>query len=174
MPLGVSAISSFMRYPLPTLPDKRAVLQGNHRRRHHRRQMSSEPLETRPDGRPVPEVAVGAKVKVGRRNERFWCQVARVNADGTLATTVDNFLERNPDLQYGQALEVGMQHVLEVASREDDEAFLEAVRRAASAGATDPLRVGAMQWVEARLGGGIAHPLHPNAMLRLGDRWVDG
>ena len=49
-------------------------------------------FELRDARRPKPEVEVGTWVKVGCRNERFWCRVTVVRGDGSLVGIVDNDL----------------------------------------------------------------------------------
>ena len=114
----------------------------------------NDDFESRPGDRPTPSLPMapdGAGIKLGRRGERFWATVEEVRSDGIIVCTVDNDLEKNPDLSYGQRLEVAARHVLEVFSRDDEAAFLDAVAQAKSAVASDPTQVGALQWREARL-----------------------
>lgn len=134
----------------------------------------SDGFEVRSSDRPTPAVSNGGTIKLGRRNERFWARVVEVRSDGSVVCTIDNYLQRNSDLEYGQELTVGMQHVLEVASIDDEAAFFDAVRRAMVARASDPVEVAALRWRDVRLRDGVGLPASSNSTLMVGTATVGG
>ena len=74
-------------------------------------------FEERDASLPKLSVCKGAFVKVGVRQERFWCVVQHVGAD-TLRVVVDNNLLHSP-WQRGHELVVQHRHVLEMADVAD-------------------------------------------------------
>ena len=74
-------------------------------------------FEERDASLPKLSVRKGAFVKVGVRQERFWCVVQHIGVD-TLSVVVDNDLLHSP-WQRGHELIVQHRHVLEVADVAD-------------------------------------------------------
>ena len=74
-------------------------------------------FEERDASLPKLYVRKGVFVKVGVRQERFWCVVQHVGAD-TLRVVVDNELMHSP-WQRGHELVIQHRHVLEVADTAD-------------------------------------------------------
>ena len=75
-------------------------------------------FETRDRRKAAPNVQVGNYVKVGIRDERFWCRVSRERADGSLLAVVDNFLLRSP-WRRGDEIVLQRSHILEAADLGD-------------------------------------------------------
>ena len=71
-------------------------------------------FELRDAMRPKPEVRLGTWVKVGHRNERFWCRVRAIRGDGSVVGIVDNDLV-NSSWRRGDEVVFQQSHVLEVA-----------------------------------------------------------
>lgn len=118
-------------------------------------------FELRDTRRPKPEVKADAWVKVGYRNERFWCRV-RVVGDDSLVGTVDN------DLMYsswrrGDEIVFQQCHVLEVAEPCDALTFR---NLAASLGSFSEA---AVMWREGREAKGVAVPARPRSWFSLPD-----
>ena len=134
----------------------------------------ADAFEVRSSARPTPAVSNGATIKLGRRKERFWARVVKVRSDGSVVCTIDNYLQRNSDLEYGQELTVGMPHVLEVASIDDEAAFFDAVRRAMVARASDPVEVAALRWRDVRLRDGVGLPASSTSTFMVGTGTVGG
>ena len=103
--------------------------------------LREHPFEQRTDGLE-PRVEVGLWVRVGRRSERFWCEVRSIRADGAFVACVDNDLLRNP-YRCGDELVLRACHVLETADLRDCMSFR------GLAAALGPMS-GAMAWLTAR------------------------
>ena len=119
-------------------------------------------FELRDARRPKPEVEVGTWVKVGCRNERFWCRVTVVRGDGSLIGIVDN------DLLYsswrrGDEVVFQQSHVLEVARPCD------ALKFRGLAAALGSFSEAALAWRGAREAGGSAVRARPGSWFVLPD-----
>ena len=79
-------------------------------------------FEVRDKRRLKPRVKAGTWAKLGLRNERFWCRVRVVRADGSFVGTLDNDLIRS-SFQRGDEIVFQHSHVLEVAEPCDSWTF---------------------------------------------------
>ena len=75
-------------------------------------------FEVRDKEAEVPRVQKGTFVKVGRRDERFWCHVLYERSDGSFVAVVDNELVRS-SWKRGHRIVLQQMHVLETAEASD-------------------------------------------------------
>ena len=119
-------------------------------------------FEVRDERKPKPCVQAGTWVKVGCRNERFWCRVKAVREDGSLVGIVDNHLV-NSSWVRGDEIVCQHSHVLEVASPRDEVTFRS---MAATLGS---FTEAAIKWRNVREAGGVAVPARPGSWFALPD-----
>ena len=75
-------------------------------------------FEERATGTVQPRVEQGMWVKVGLREERFWCKVLQKRLNGELLVTVENYLKLSR-LRLGEQVVLQPCHVLETADLQD-------------------------------------------------------
>ena len=114
-------------------------------------------FEERDASLPKLSVCKGAFVKVGARQERFWCRVQHVGTD-TLRVVVDNELLHLP-WQRGHELVIQHRHVLEVADVADLLRFRSLVANLGSPWGA------AHVWREARVVAGVAVSPRPDTLF---------
>ena len=89
-----------------------------------RRQHEGLPLEKRA-GALQKAVTAGVHVLIGAQNERFWCLINHMGADGSIHATIDNDPIFTHSLwRRGDAISFGQEHVLSVADASDLHTFL--------------------------------------------------
>ena len=111
-------------------------------------------FEERDASLPQLPVRKGVFVKIGVRQERFWCRVQHVGTD-TLRVVVDNELLHSP-WQRGHELVVQHRHVLEVADTTDFLTFSSLVDTLGSQ------RRAAHVWRDARVVAGVGVSPRPD------------
>jgi hypothetical protein len=119
-------------------------------------------FELRDARRPKPEVEVGTWVKVGCRNERFWCRVTVVRGDGSFVGIVDNDLVYS-SWRRGEEISLQQSHVLEVAKPCD------ALKFRGMAAALGSFSEAALVWRCAREAGGTSVRARPGSWFVLPD-----
>jgi len=107
-------------------------------------------FEVRDASVDTPPVSVGCFVKVGIRDERFWCKVESTSGDGKLHAIVDNELLRSA-WPRGHKLVLQREHVLESADVKEQLSFRRRLLLAAATGRSD--HHAAMVWREVRASG---------------------
>ena len=75
-------------------------------------------FEERATGAVEPRVEQGMWVKVGLREERFWCKVLQKRLNGALLVTVENHLKLS-SLRLGEQVVLQRCHVLETADLQE-------------------------------------------------------
>ena len=118
-------------------------------------------MTTELDTAKAAVVNEGDWVKISRNHERFWCRVVSTRGGGDAAASsareltvvADNDLLRS-DVRCGDRLEIDVGEVLEVATADDRQRFIELARATGSA-ATAALLWRDARWMRA---GGEATP----------------
>ena len=132
-------------------------------------EISTHGFEERSPTAPTPNVTIGAWVKVGLCNERFWCRARAFQPNGTLLGTVANDLV-NTALRDGDAIVVQLNHVLEVATMNE---FMQFNALVASHSGSET--AAAMAWYGARASMGAGVKARPGAvLLAAGQKGVKG
>ena len=108
-------------------------------------------FETREACVPQPHVHNGSFVKVGIRDERFWCRVESVGADDMIRAVVDNDLLRSA-WRRGHVLVLQHEHVLESLDVADQLSFKTLVATLRSK------REAALVWRDVRVASGACSP----------------
>ena len=114
-------------------------------------------FETRATSLPQPHVHNGSFVKVGIRDERFWCRVESIGADDMIRAVVDNDLLRSA-WRRGHVLVLQHEHVLESLDVADQLSFKILVATLGSK------REAALVWRDVRVASGTCNP-KPNTLL---------